>query len=69
MDSDKLKTAIDKCFARRETEFDLDKISGIFSNSDYVNLLEKAAKKNFANLDLPYVSEMMSKIKEFVANI
>ena len=66
LDSDKLKTAIHKCFARRGTEFDPARMSRIFNNTEYIEVLEEALKKNFSNLDLPKIFEMMSKIEVFV---
>lgn len=66
MDSKKLKQAIDRCFTRRESEFNLERLDSLLTNTDFIDLMEIAKNKHFSKLKLPSVQQMFFELNNFI---
>lgn len=60
------KAAIEKCFTQRNSSFDKLILAEIFADSYYLEEMEKALRRNFANLNVPRVEEMFQSIERFI---
>lgn len=69
LDKHSSKVAIEKCFAQRGSNFDTALLAEIFSDSYYLEEMEKALRRNFPHLNLPSVGEMFRSIEEFVSSL
>ena len=69
MNPEKLKTAIERCFTRRKRQFSIERYQQLFTNTDFIDLMESARQKNYQSLSLPPVATMFSDVLKFILHL
>ena len=63
---DTLADAIERCFTRRGTEFDLERFDEIVGDKEFLEILNKSKLKKFPTIETPPMKEMLVEIRRTI---
>ena len=69
MNQEKLRVAIERCFIRRKRPFSIGRYQQLFTDVDFIGLMELAKQKNYQDLSLPPVTTIFSDLLKFILHL